>query len=264
MKETCNVVPLRHCDEIDDQLVNVLRSGARRLFAQAIESEAQAFLPAMKDLKLADGRDRVARHGHGPTRAIQTGIGPVEIERVKIRDRGAARDDERIRFTSAILPRWHGARRVWTRFCRFSTCGAFSTDFREALAALVGTDAPNLSPAVICRLTAERQGEYERWQKRDLSVLVGAKSRGLKIAPEIAVDDGALGFWKALDEIFRATRLSDAGCTKSQYLEQSRTVGTDHMKKDLREVYLAPNRASADVAIRCLRREMRSEGRQGG
>jgi len=44
------------------------------------------------------------RHGHGPERAIQTGIGPVE--RVKIRDRGAASEGERIRFTSAILPLW--------------------------------------------------------------------------------------------------------------------------------------------------------------
>jgi len=34
--------------------------------------------------------------------------------------------------------------------------------------------------------------------------------------PEIAVDDGALGFWKALDELFRATRLSNAGCTMPQ------------------------------------------------
>jgi len=77
--------------------VNILRSGARRLFAQAIESEAEAFLATMKDLKLTNGRDRVVRYGHGPTRAIQTGIGPVEVEQVKIRDRGAARNDERIR-----------------------------------------------------------------------------------------------------------------------------------------------------------------------
>jgi hypothetical protein len=39
----------------------------------------------MKDLKLADGRDRLVRHGHGPERAVQTGIGPVEVSRVKIR-----------------------------------------------------------------------------------------------------------------------------------------------------------------------------------
>ena len=51
--------------------------------------EAEAFLAAMKDLKLSDGRDRLVRHGHGPERTIQTGIGPVEVERVKIRDRAA-------------------------------------------------------------------------------------------------------------------------------------------------------------------------------
>src|SRR3979490_1555396 len=49
----------------------------------------------MKDLKLTGGRDRLVRHGHGPTRMIQTGIGPVEVERVKIRDRGAAVGGER-------------------------------------------------------------------------------------------------------------------------------------------------------------------------
>ncbi|MFK5108712.1 transposase, partial [Klebsiella pneumoniae] len=42
-------------------------------------------------------------------------------------------------------------------------------DFQEALSALLGKDAPCLSPAVISRLTAEWSGEYEHWQKRDLS-----------------------------------------------------------------------------------------------
>ena len=84
MNENSNVVSLRQPDEIDDPLTNILRSGARQLLAQAVEMEAEAFLVAMKDLKLADGRDRLVRHGHGPTRTIQTGIGPVEVERVKI------------------------------------------------------------------------------------------------------------------------------------------------------------------------------------
>ena len=44
------------------------------LLAQAVEIEAETFLAAMKDLKLTDGRDRLVRHGHGPTRAIQTGM----------------------------------------------------------------------------------------------------------------------------------------------------------------------------------------------
>ena len=105
MNENSTIVPLRQPDEIDDPLTDILRAGARQLLAQAIEIEAEAFLASMKDLKLADGRDRLVRHGHGPERTIQTGIGPVEVERVKIRDRGAA-GAERIRFTSAILPKW--------------------------------------------------------------------------------------------------------------------------------------------------------------
>src|SRR5664280_2527788 len=108
MNENSNVVRLRHPDEIDDPLTNILRSGARQLLAQAIELEAEAFLAEMKGFKLADGRDRVVRHGHGPERTIQTGIGAVEVARVKIRDRGAASDGERIRF--ALLERFWQAR----------------------------------------------------------------------------------------------------------------------------------------------------------
>lgn len=47
----------------------------------------------MRDLKLPDGRERLVRHGHGPERMLQTGIGPVEVSRVKIRDRGATGEE---------------------------------------------------------------------------------------------------------------------------------------------------------------------------
>jgi putative transposase len=47
--------------------------------------------------------------------------------------------------------------------------GISTGDFQEALSALLGTDAPNVSPAVISRLTGEWKDEYTRWQKRDLS-----------------------------------------------------------------------------------------------
>src|SRR2546430_2152688 len=109
MNETSNIVPLRQPDEIGDPLTNILRAGTRQLLAQAIQVEVETFLATLKDLKLADGRARVVRHGHGPARTIQTGIGPVEVARAKIRDRGASSDGERIRFSSAILPLWrHG------------------------------------------------------------------------------------------------------------------------------------------------------------
>lgn len=66
----------------------VLRAGARQLLMQATEMQAADFLEVMKERKLADGRDRFVRHGRGPQRSIQTGIGPVEVSRVKTRDAG--------------------------------------------------------------------------------------------------------------------------------------------------------------------------------
>jgi len=75
------VVFLRRKDEIDDPLTEILRSGARRLIAQAVEAEFETFLTSTADLVLADGRRRVVRHGHDPARAIQTGIGPVEVRK---------------------------------------------------------------------------------------------------------------------------------------------------------------------------------------
>src|SRR5271170_6870587 len=104
MTKNSTVIPLRQPEAVDDPLTAVLRSGARRLLSQAIEAEAEAFLALMKGVQLPDGRDRVVRHGHAPERSVETGIGPVEVQRVK-RDRGAGEVGERIRFTSAILPR---------------------------------------------------------------------------------------------------------------------------------------------------------------
>ena len=83
-------------------------------------------------------------------RVIQTGIGPVEVRRVKLRDRGASERAERIRFTSSILPRW--ARRTPSLDALLPILylrGVSMGDFQEALAALLGCDAPNLSPSVI-------------------------------------------------------------------------------------------------------------------
>ena len=306
MNETSNIVALRQPDDIDDPLTNILRAGARQLLAQAVEIEVETFLATVKDLKLADGRARVVRHGYGPARTIATGIGPVEVARAKIRDRGAAGDGERIRFSSAILPLWARRTRSLDALLPVLYLRGISTgDFQEALTALLGKDAPNLSPAVISRLTAEWQGEYERWQKRDLSarryvyvwadgvflqarmedhgecmlVLIGAtpegkkeligfqvgvrestqswrellidvKQRGLQIAPEIAVGDGALGFWKALDEVFPGTRHQRCWVHKTvNVLDKVPLSVQANMKKDLREVYWAPNRAAAEVAI---------------
>ena len=306
MSTSTNVVRLRQPNEIDDPLTDVLRAGARRLLAQAVELEADAFLAGMRDLKLPDGRDRLVRHGHGPERMIQTGIGPVAVSRVKIRDRGAATNQDRVRFSSSILPKWARRTRSLDALLPVLYLRGISTgDFQEALAALLGRDAPNLSPSVIARLTAEWQAEYEHWQRRDLSarryvyvwadgvylqarmedhaecmlVLIGAtpegkkelvgfqvgvresaqswrelllemKRRGLAVAPEIAVGDGALGFWKALDELYPGTRHQRCWLHKTgNVLNKVPKSVQDTMKADLREIHGAPTRAAAEAAM---------------
>jgi transposase-like protein len=167
MSRDSTVIPFRQPEAIDDSLTEVAREGARRMLAQVLIAEADAFVAQWKDLKLPDGRDRVVRHGHGPQRAIQTGVGPIEVRRAKVRDRADVAADEKIRFTSSILPKW--ARRTKSLDALLPILylrGVSTGDFQEALAALLGKDA---LPAVIARLTAEWQTEYDAWQKRDLS-----------------------------------------------------------------------------------------------
>src|SRR3712207_6215897 len=89
MASRSTVVALRQPDAVDAPLTEVLRSGARRLLAQAVKAEAKAFLVMMGNLRPPDGRERVMRYGHGPERLVQTGIGPVAVRRVKLRARGA-------------------------------------------------------------------------------------------------------------------------------------------------------------------------------
>src|SRR5215212_7630425 len=163
MPTPSTIVPLRQPDGIDDPLTEVLRTGARRLLAQAVAMEAEAFLAAMQDLRLPDGRARLVRHGHGPEREIQTGIGPVPVSRVRIRDRGASDPADRVRFSSNILPKWARRTRSLDALLPVLYLRGISTgDFQEALAALLGKDAPNLSPAVLARLKAGWQEEFDR------------------------------------------------------------------------------------------------------
>jgi putative transposase len=306
MNEDSTVVRFPQPDAIDDPLTTVLRSGARRLLAHAIEAEAEAFLAGMTEQRLADGRARFVRHGHGPERAVQTGIGPVGVQRVKIRDRAPAEGGERVRFTSQILPRW--ARRTKSLEALLPVLylrGISTGDFQEALAALLGKEAPNLSPPVIARLKGDWQAEYERWQKRDLSarryvyiwadgvylqarmepqaecmlvvigatpegrkellgfqvgtresaqswreLLVGLKARGLAIAPELGVGDGALGFCKALEEVFPSTRHQRCWVHKAvNILNKLPKSLQANARQDLREIWLAPDRVTAERAI---------------
>lgn len=118
MKNDTDIVALRHPESVDDGLTEIAREGARRMLAAALRAEANAFIAQHAEEVLPDGRRRVVRHGHGPMRSIQTGIGALDVRRPKVRDRAVGPDEEKIRFTSAILPKW--ARRVGKPRCAAS------------------------------------------------------------------------------------------------------------------------------------------------
>jgi putative transposase len=81
-------------------------------------------------------------------------------------------------------------------------------------------------------------------------LLVGLKARGLAIAPELATGDGALGFWKALEEVFPATRHQRCWVHKtSNVLNKLPRSVQPAAKADLREIWQAPDRATAEAAI---------------
>jgi hypothetical protein len=68
--------------------------------------EVAAFVEAHGDLTGEAGHRRIVRHGYLPEREIQTGIGPVAVRCLRLRDRGAVEAGPAIRFSSAILPRY--------------------------------------------------------------------------------------------------------------------------------------------------------------
>ena len=306
MEKTTTVVAFRQVDSVDDPLTELARDGARRMLAEALKAEADAFVAQFADLELPDGRQRVVRHGHGPTRTIQTGVGAIEVQRAKVRDRADVPGGKKIRFTSVILPRWARRSKSLDALLPVLYLRGISTgDFQEALAALLGKDAPNLSPSVITRLTAAWESEYEAWRQRDLSVrryvyiwadgvylqarmepiaecmlvvigatpegkkelvgfqvgtresaqswrelLVDLKARGLAGPPELAVGDGALGFWKAIEEVFPSTR--HQRCWLHKVVNVLNVVPKSmapQVKSGLNEISRAPDRATATAAF---------------
>ena len=107
MKNDTDIIALRQPESVDDPLTEIARDGARRMLAAALRAEADTFVAQYAEEAPPDGRQRVVRHGHAPERSIQTGIGALDVRRPKVRDRAAdVADEKKIRFTSAILPKW--------------------------------------------------------------------------------------------------------------------------------------------------------------
>ena len=156
--------------EARDVLTEVLRQGAQRMLAEAIENEVAEYITAHAHERDTNGLRLVVRNGHMPARAIQTGIGPVDVARPRVNDKRTDADGHRIRFTSKILPPYLRRTKAIDELVPWLYLKGISTgDFPEALAALLGPGAEGLSATNICRLKRGWEEEWKDWSRRDLA-----------------------------------------------------------------------------------------------
>jgi len=298
-----NVIDIKKPEAfIADPISEVLRHGARRLLTVALEAEIESFLNQYKEIQDQNGHQRVVRNGYLPEREIQTGIGQVSVKAPRVRDRQPDSQSGRIRFSSSILPPYlRRTKSIETLLPWLYLKGISTGDFTDALAALLGKDAPGLSATTVSRLKSVWQDEYKQWQQRDLSnkryvyfwadgiycnvrmddrqcllviigatedgrkelvalegglreseqswteVLVDLKRRGLDRAPELAIGDGALGFWKALSKAYDTTHWQRCWVHKTANILNKLPKSTQaKAKQRLHQIWKADNKAEAE------------------
>lgn len=286
-----------------DALTALVRQGARQIIAQAVEAELVEFLGQYRSLKDDPGRTAVVRNGYLPERTITTGVGEVEIQVPKVRDRTG----QGIKFNSALLPPYLKRSLSVEEVLPWLYLKGVSTgDFAEALSALLGAQAAGLSASTISRLKAKWIEEHQDWQKRSLQskryvyvwadgvyfnlrngeddrqcilVLIGVTDtgdkellgmeagfreseltwktlllrlvdQGLSTAPELAIGDGALGFWKALPQVFPSTCIQRCWVHKTaNVLNTLPSSQQPQAKAALQEIYTAATKTEADKAF---------------
>ena len=173
----------------DDPLTGILRAGARQLLGQAVEAEVEGHIAAHADLTDEAGRCRIVRHGYLPEREIQTGIGAVRVKAPRVRDRDPAAPGGRIRFTSAILPRYLRRSKSMEELLPWLYLkGISSGDFGEALVGLLGPDAPGTGSS---RARSSIRNTARRYRERHASVL--SLSRVLPSLSQLRRQSGSAG-----------------------------------------------------------------------
>ena len=154
-----------------DALTEVLREGAQKLIAEAVQAELEELLEQYEGQEDEQGRQRLVRNGYLPKREVQTGIGGIPVRIPRVRDRGSGQESEEIiRFRSSLVPPYlRRSKSVEELLPLLYLKGISTGDFRDALSALLGADAPGLSAKTISRLKQQWVTDYEQWHKRDLS-----------------------------------------------------------------------------------------------
>ena len=149
MTDDTTITPLHQPGSILDPLSDIAREGARRMLAAALRAEAASFVAQFEDERLPDGRHRVVRHGTGPERTIQTGIGPIPVQRQKVRSVGeiVLRHRSRTRFEppdlKASIPRQRDDRGENPKSAARMTIDWMYPNLTKAIEELQGTASPS-------------------------------------------------------------------------------------------------------------------------
>ncbi|MEV7864295.1 IS256 family transposase [Streptomyces hirsutus] len=290
-----------HGSSLIDEIV---REGARRMPAAALEAEVNAYIAELTDQRDERGRRLVVRNGHHQPRQVTTAAGAIEVKAPRVNDKRVDETTgERKRFSSSILPPWcRKSPKISEVLPLLHLHGLSSGDFVPALEQFLGSSA-GLSPATVTRLTRQWQADHTAFMDRDLAeadyvyvwadgihlnvrleeakacVLVGVRADGSKElvslqdgyresgesgadllrdcarrgmrAPVLAVGDGARGFWKALAEVFPASRHQRCWVHKTanvlNALPKSAQPGA---RKALQDITGAEDKQHAQAAIK--------------
>src|SRR5947207_3366958 len=148
----------------------IVREGARRMLAEALQAEVDAYIAAHAAERDENGRRLVVRNGSHQPREVLTSAGAIEVTVPRVNDKRTDPDTgERRRFSSAILPPWcRKTPKITEVLPLLYLHGLSSGDFVPALGEFLGSSA-GLSPAVITRLTEQWKAEQRAFAARDLS-----------------------------------------------------------------------------------------------
>ena len=281
-----------------DLITKVLKEGATRMLAQAIEAEVQDYLDTVN----RDGVN-VTKNGKSPARQIQTGLGPIEVNKQKLRSKPGA---EVPAFQSKILPPYLRKTKSLEELIPWLYLKGISTgDMKDALEPLLGKNLEGFSPSTVVNLKSKWASEYEAWNTLPISneiiylwadgvyfdirlgederqcvlVIIGAtakgekkllgieagyreskiswmalltklRDRGLAHAPKLAIGDGALGFWAALDEIYPTTKHQRCWVHRTaNVLDMFPKSLQPKAKKMIHEIYQAESKSEANKAF---------------
>ncbi|MEU6578962.1 IS256 family transposase [Streptomyces sp. NPDC046805] len=287
-------------------LDEIVREGARRMLAAALEAEVNQYIAELADERDDKGRRLVVRNGYHQPRQVTTAAGAVEVKAPRVNDKRLDEaTGERKRFSSAILPPWcRKSPKISEVLPLLYLHGLSSGDFVPALEQFLGSSA-GLSAATVTRLTQQWQADHTAFMDRDLAevdyvyvwadgihlnvrleeakacvlVLIGVRADGSKElvalkdgyresgeswadllrdcarrgmrAPVLAVGDGALGFWKALAEVFPDTREQRCWVHKTaNVLDSMPKSAQPGAKKAIQDIYNAEDRDHAARAIK--------------